>query len=177
MIVGWLSTFLLIRRLIALGETVIARVPFVKFFYSVPKEVLNTFALQRKASFKRVVLVEYPRAGIWAIGFATGELEMRPGGRRLISVFVPTTPNPTSGFLMYFAPEEVLDTNLPIEEGARVIISGGILSPAAIDTAPFCGLYSQPKLPPLDIPEVVSDEDSDPVGGPEHRTMQSTPKN
>ncbi|MBI1289797.1 DUF502 domain-containing protein [bacterium] len=146
--VGWASTFLLVRRLIGIGESLIARVPLLKFFYNVPKEVLHTFALQQKASFKRVVFFEYPRKGIWALGFATGEVRLAPTGVPLVAVFVPTTPNPTSGFLLYFKPEELLDTNLPLEEGARLIISGGILSPDSIYTQSFCGLDREPSFPP-----------------------------
>jgi uncharacterized membrane protein len=153
MLAGWLSTFLLVQRLIRLGEALITRLPLVKFFYNVPKEVLNTFAVQRSSSFKRVVLIEYPRKNAWALGFATGELKLRPSGIPLVAVFVPTTPNPTSGFLLYFKPEEVFDVNLTLEEGARLIISGGILSPESLHTQVFRGLEQQPDLPPLEMPK------------------------
>src|SRR5690606_29959224 len=72
LVVGWLSTFFAIKRLIMVGESLITRVPLLKFFYSVPKEVLSTFAASKQGSYKRVVLVEYPRRGLWGIGFATG---------------------------------------------------------------------------------------------------------
>jgi len=159
--IGWLSTFLLIRRAIGFGEALIARVPLVKFFYNVPKEVLNTFAMQQKASYKRVVLIEYPRKDIWAVAFATGELKLSPSGHQLVAVFAPTTPNPTSGFLLYLPPDQVYDTNLPIEEGARLIISGGILSPDLIHCQPFCGLDREPVLPP----NIALFHSSDPLDG------------
>lgn len=149
LLVGWLSTFFAIKRLIIVGERIISRVPLVKFFYSVPKEVLNTFAVSKKDSYKRVVLVEYPRHGMWAVAFVTGELIKKPDGMILVSVFIPTTPNPTSGFLLYLPHDEVLDTNLPVEEAARLIISGGILAPPNIHTQKFCGLGTWPDLPPL----------------------------
>jgi uncharacterized membrane protein len=148
MLVGWLSTFWLVRRVIVIGERVIEQIPMVKFFYTVPKEVLNTFAVQQNASYKRVVLIEYPRAGSYGIGFATGELIRKPDNQVLVAVFLPTTPNPTSGFLLYLPERDVLDTNLTIEEGARLVISGGILSPLSITVAPFCGLDKSPNLPP-----------------------------
>jgi len=147
--VGWLSTFLLVRRVIQMGERLVSRVPILKFFYNTPKEVLHTFTASQKGSFKRVVLLEYPRRGVWGLGFATGEIIKQPKGERLVSVFLPTTPNPTSGFLLLLPEEDVFDTNIPVEDGARLIISGGILSPDSIFTQRFVGLHAQPAMPPL----------------------------
>lgn len=147
--VGWLSTFLFVKRAIVLGERVLQRLPVVKFFYNTPKEVLNTFAASRKDSFKRVVMIEYPRRGVYALAFATCEVVKQPEGIKLVSVFMPTTPNPTTGFLMYLPHDDVMDTNIPVEEGARMMISGGILSPDAIHTQRFAGLCNSPDLPPL----------------------------
>ena len=147
---GWLSTFLIIRKVINIGEFVVNRVPLVKFFYNTPKEVINTLTMPRKGSAKRVVMIEYPRRGIWCLAFATGEVTRRPDGTHLIAVFLPTTPNPTSGFLLYLPSSDVLDTNIPVEQGARMIISGGILGPDFLYTQKFSGLEETPRLPPLD---------------------------
>lgn len=148
--IGWLSTFILIRKFISIGEYVVNRVPLVKFFYNTPKEVINTLTMPRKGAAKRVVMIEYPRRGMWCLAFATGEVTRRPDGTRLVAVFLPTTPNPTSGFLLYIPASDVLDTNIPVEQGARMIISGGILSPEYLYTQKFSGLESAPKLPPLE---------------------------
>lgn len=148
--VGYFSTFIFVRRMISRGEAILTRLPLIKFFYNTPKEVLNTFAHSKKNSFKRVVLLEYPRRGIWCLGFATGEVVKRPDDTRLIAVFLPTTPNPTSGFLLLLPTEDVYDTNIPVEDGARLIISGGILAPEHIHTQRFAGLSSSPVLPPLE---------------------------
>ncbi len=149
MAIGWLSTFLFVRRLISLGEKIVGKVPLVKFFYLTPKEVLNTLTMPRENSYKRVVLIEYPRRGVWCFAFATGELTKQPDGTRMIAVFLPTTPNPTSGFLLFLPEEDVWDTNVSVEDGARLIISGGILTPQEVHTDKFCGLGREPNLPPL----------------------------
>jgi uncharacterized membrane protein len=149
MAVGYLSTFFFIRRIILIGEGIVTRVPFIKFFYATPKEVLNTLTMPKNDSRKRVVMIEYPRKGIWGFAFATGEINRNPDGARLIAVFLPTTPNPTSGFLLYLPEHDVLDTNISVEDGARLIISGGILSPTDVHTQKFTGLDNPPELPPL----------------------------
>lgn len=152
--VGWLSTFLFVKKLISVGEGIVSRIPLIKFFYNTPKEVLNTFAMSEKNSFQRVVMFEYPRRGAWALGFATGEIIIQPEGKRLVSVFMPTTPNPTTGFLMYIPMEDVMDVNVQVEEGFRMIISGGLLSPHEMHSTPFKSLAVAPELPPLGPLEV-----------------------
>ena len=158
MAAGYLSTFFLVRRVILWGERLVGRVPLIKFFYNTPKEVLHTFTMSRRNSFKRVVMVEYPRKGMWCLAFATGEVIRRPDNIRLVAIFLPTTPNPTSGFLIYVHSDEVYDTNIPVEQGARMIISGGILSPDELCTQKFSGLDDMPMLPPLG-PLVVDQHD------------------
>lgn len=147
--VGWLSTFLVIKKLISIGEYIVDRVPLVKFFYNTPKEVINTLTMPRKGAAKRVVMIEYPRREVWCLAFATGEVTRRPDGTHLVAVFLPTTPNPTSGFLLYIPAADVLDTNIPVDQGARMIISGGILGPEYLYTQKFSGLELPPTLPPL----------------------------
>lgn len=147
--IGWLSTFFAVKQLIKLLEMLVNQVPIVKFFYNTPKEVLQTFTMSRKNSFQRVVTFEYPRKGIWVVGFATSELIKEPDGTKLVSIFLPTTPNPTSGFLLFLPGEEVYDTNIPVEQGARMIISGGILSPESFHAQRFSGLDAEPEMPKL----------------------------
>ncbi|MEQ8822396.1 MAG: DUF502 domain-containing protein [Sumerlaeia bacterium] len=145
--VGYLSRFFLVRRVISLGEAIVTRVPFIKFFYGWPKEVISTLAQKREGT-KRVVMVEYPRKGVWVLAYATGEIRMKPENKTLVTVFLPTTPNPTSGFLLLVPADEVRDVNVAVEDAVRLIISAGILAPRKVSTAPFTGLEHAPQLPP-----------------------------
>ena len=154
MVIGWASTFWLVRKVITIGEAIVNKLPGVKFFYNTPKEVINTLTMPRKGSAKRVVMIEYPRRGIWCFAFATGELRKQPDGTELVSVFLPTTPNPTSGFLLYLPTSDIFDTNIPVELGARMIISGGILGPEEVYTQKFCGLDRVPDLPAPPLSEL-----------------------
>lgn len=145
--VGILSRFFFIRRVIRIGEDIVERIPLVRFFYITPREVLRTLTANRTAT-KRVVMIEYPRKGIWCVAYATGELFHQPSGRHMVTVFLPTTPNPTSGFLLMVERDEVYDVNLGTEDAVRFIISGGILSPDNLHMARFNGLQNRPDLPP-----------------------------
>jgi uncharacterized membrane protein len=100
-----------------------------------------------RESVKRPVLIEYPRRDIWCLGYATGEIVMKPNGEPLVTVFLPTTPNPTSGFLLLVPMKDVWDLNMSVENAVRMIISGGILSPDNFHVAPFRGLHVAPDLP------------------------------
>jgi len=133
---GWLSTGVVGRRMIENVEAFIRRIPVAKSIYGATKGVLEMVSREQADAFKRVVLVEYPRRGMYGIGFVTGN-GARWGagpleGQELIPVFIPTTPNPTSGFLLLVLPQEVFDCPVTIEEGIRMVVSGGILQPEAI---------------------------------------------
>jgi len=145
--IGIFSRFILVRRMIRLGESIVERIPLVRFFYVTPREVLRTLTTSRKSA-KRVVMIEYPRKGIWCIAYATSEIRHHPSGRMLVTVFLPTTPNPTSGFLLMVPAEDVLDINMSTEDAVRFIISGGILSPNNMHTTTFAGFDRRPNLPP-----------------------------
>ena len=134
LLLGWLSTNVGGRKLIQLLEAVIQRIPVAKSVYSGTKGVLETISHEKTEAFKRVVLVEYPKANLFALGFVTGGA--RWGGVRqslddLLLVFVPTTPNPTSGFLLLVPRSEAVELPISVEEGIRMVISGGILLPPA----------------------------------------------
>ncbi len=135
--VGWLSTFIAVRKVIALGESLVHRIPIVKFFYTTPKEVMSTLSATSGTSYNRVVMFEYPSPGTLALGFATGELHGVQGRPGLVSIFMPTTPNPTTGFLIYVPVDRVLDTNLDFESAIRIIMSAGILTKGDFETRPF----------------------------------------
>ncbi|WP_289150134.1 DUF502 domain-containing protein [uncultured Salipiger sp.] len=133
-LVGWIAKGLIGRSLIRFAETLVDRTPVVRSIYSGIKQIAETVFAQSERSFERACLVQYPRKGIWAIGFistkAKGEIAMRAETMGdLVSVFVPTTPNPTSGFLLYFPEEDVVELDMSIEDAAKLVISAGLVYP------------------------------------------------
>lgn len=130
--IGTISAFVMGRRFVAIGERVILRIPVVKSIYSAVRQVVDTFAISEKAQLKSVVLVQYPRPGLYAIGFVTGTV-MDNTGRKLYKIFIPHAPNPMSGFLHLMTEDEFISTNLPVEEGIKMIVSIGVISPNQIE--------------------------------------------
>ena len=127
-LVGVIATHIIGRRLIQFGEAILLKLPIVRSVYSASKQVVNTLSASTAAAFQSVVFVEFPRAGSLAVGFITGTI-LDPAGQRLYRVFVPTTPNPTSGFLVILPAEQVRFTDISVEDGVKMIVSGGMLSP------------------------------------------------
>lgn len=133
-VVGWVAKGLIGRSLIRTSETIVLTIPGVRSLYSGLKQITETVLAQGKNSFDKACLVEYPRKGIWAIGFvsteAKGEVADRAGASNgLLSIFVPTTPNPTSGFLLFFPREDVIELDMTIEDAAKLVISAGLVYP------------------------------------------------
>lgn len=127
-LVGLITTHIVGRRLIQFGEIILLKLPIVKSVYAASKQVVETFSNSNQAAFQAVVLVEFPRVGSLAVGFITGTI-LNPAGKTLYRVFVPTTPNPTSGFLVLLPEEDLRFTDISIENGVRMIVSGGMLAP------------------------------------------------
>jgi uncharacterized membrane protein len=125
-LIGSLGQFLIGRRLIAIGETILMQIPLISTIYSATKQVIQSFS-HDKAAFKSVVVVQFPRAGFYALAFLTGYINDSQG-KKYCKVFIPTTPNPTTGFFEIIPVEEVRETAMTIEDGFKTIISGGILS-------------------------------------------------
>ena len=126
-IVGGLSLSFFGRRILKLIDDLFKRIPFLRTVYSAIVQMTETFS-KKDDSRKSVVLVEYPRKGVWAVGFATKEnkgVMSQKTGKNLINVFVPTTPNPTSGFLLMFPIEDVIYLNMSFEEASKFIVSAG----------------------------------------------------
>jgi uncharacterized membrane protein len=123
------------RRVLAMFESWILRIPLVKGIYGAARQLLDAFGATGKRTFSRVVMLEYPRVGLWTVGFVTSEsrhaVRHGPSGDPvdMISVFLPTTPNPTSGWLVFVPTGELLVLDLPIEAGIKLVVSGGIVSP------------------------------------------------
>ena len=132
-LLGAIAANLLGQSLIHLGERVVNRVPLVRNIYSALKQIFETLAADRQTSFKEVVMVEYPKTGTWAVGFITSqakaEVAEKLGERKHTAVFVPTTPNPTSGFLIFVPTDEIIHLDMSVEDGAKLIISAGIVMP------------------------------------------------
>lgn len=133
-LVGWIAKGLIGRSMISFGETLVDRTPVVRSIYSGIKQLAETVFAQSERSFEKACLIQYPRKDIWAIGFistqARGEVAAKAETMSdMISVFVPTTPNPTSGFLLFFPREDVIELDMSIEDAAKLVISAGLVYP------------------------------------------------
>ncbi|MDD9723913.1 DUF502 domain-containing protein [Roseovarius sp. SK2] len=132
--VGWVAKGLIGRSLIRYGESLVDRMPVVRSIYSGVKQIAETVFAQSERSFEKACLIQYPRKGIWAVGFistqAKGEVaEKAQISEDMLSVFVPTTPNPTSGFLLFFPRSDVIELDMSIEDAAKLVISAGLVYP------------------------------------------------
>lgn len=112
-------------KLIGFGEKILTKIPFISRIYVALQQISHAFLAQKRAIFKEAVLVEYPRKGIYAIGFVTSQME----DGRMLSIFLPTTPNPTSGYLLFLPREEAIPLQMTIEEALKLVISGGAVAP------------------------------------------------
>ena len=130
-LIGWLSLSFLGKKLLNVFENILQRIPILRTIYSAIGQMTETFTTTDKGK-KNVVLVEYPRKGSWAVGFATkensGEISIKTN-KKLVNVFVPTTPNPTSGFLLMFPKDEIIHLDLTFEEASKFIVSAGTANP------------------------------------------------
>ncbi|MCG3148466.1 MAG: hypothetical protein PCFJNLEI_01910 [Verrucomicrobiae bacterium] len=141
-VVGWLMRLVVGRQVLLVMESLISRVPLLNKTYAFMKEISHTVLSGQKTMFQRVVLVEFPRAGIYSIGFVTsetgGEVQARTR-ETVLNVFVPTTPNPTSGYLIFVPKDKVIVMTMSVAEGMKLVISGGAVVP----------LYPPPVIPPV----------------------------
>jgi uncharacterized membrane protein len=131
-LLGYLSRYLLGKALIRFTERLLSNVPFVNKVYETVKQIVDTFGKDNKAVFKEVVMVEFPRKGVYAIGFLTGDSKgeaQHISKDHLVNIFIPTTPNPTSGFLVLFPKQEIKSLQMTIGEGMKLIVSGGAVVP------------------------------------------------
>ena len=129
--VGWFTTNFFGKRFLHLGERIVEKIPFVRRIYKGSKQVVQSIAHADTSAFRKVVLIEFPRRGMLAIGFVTGSArgEVQDYTREdVLNVFVPTMPNPTSGFLVFAPPEELTEVDMSIEDGIKYVVSGGIVS-------------------------------------------------
>lgn len=137
-LVGMVSAGVVGNLLVRLGEALVGRMPVLRGIYSAVKQIFETVLAQKSDAFREVVLVEFPRPGAWAIAFVTGgtkgQVQDALGGGDWVNVFVPTTPNPTSGYLMFVPRDQVKPLTMSVEDGLKMVVSGGLVGPD--DAAP-----------------------------------------
>jgi len=136
-ILGYISRDVVGRFFVRLGERAVLSIPGVGAVYTSVKQIVDTFGSSSRNQFSKVVMIEFPRPGSWAIGFLTnrtqGEMQ-RKIGRELWTVFIPTTPNPTGGYVLFLPPSDIVELDMSIGEGMKLIISGGTFIPPATKT-------------------------------------------
>ncbi len=131
-LIGFIAAVLGGRVLVRTGEKILNRMPVIRSVYGALKQIFETILESKSRSFREVVLVEYPRRGIWVIGFITGSTQgevQNTIADDVVNIFVPTTPNPTSGFLLFVPRQDMVVLDMTIEEGIKMVVSGGIVTP------------------------------------------------
>ncbi|OIO69792.1 MAG: hypothetical protein COW19_10590 [Zetaproteobacteria bacterium CG12_big_fil_rev_8_21_14_0_65_55_1124] len=132
LVTGMVGTSFIGRWLVGIGENMLERIPLVRTVYGALKNVLETVLRDNQDSFRRVVLIEYPRKGTYALGFVSGTGHGEVQGLtkdEVITVFVPTSPNPTSGFLLYVPEKDTTPLTMTVEDGMKCVISAGVITP------------------------------------------------
>lgn len=132
LLTGMLAANLFGRRFVEIWERILNKIPLVRSIYSSIKQISNTIFDPSGKSFRKVVMLQYPRKGLWSIGFLTNDNvgdEMSAVDDRLVAVFIPTTPNPTSGFIIMTRNDEITELDMSVEEGFKFIISIGVIIP------------------------------------------------
>jgi len=138
LLLGMIARDILGARLLMFGEDILRRIPIVNRIYQAVRQISETFLSNQKGAFKRAVLFEYPRQGIWSVGFVTREsstyLECDLEPEEVYHIFLPTTPNPTSGFMLVVPQRDCYELKMPVEDALKLIISGGAVSPDRLPT-------------------------------------------
>ncbi len=132
-VVGYFTRNLFGRQIVKIGEGWVDRMPIIRSIYNALKQIAETILQQSNTSFKNACLIEYPRKDLWAIAFVStdtkGEITSKAGELEMMSVFLPTTPNPTSGFLLFVPKTDVVLLDMTVEEAAKLVISAGLVTP------------------------------------------------
>lgn len=144
------------RKLIQLGELIFARIPLINRIYRAIQQISNAFFSERREVFKKAVLIEYPRKGVYSLAFLTqdtkGEVQDRLN-QDMVSVFLPTTPNPTSGFLLFVPKRDVIEMNMSIEEALKLVISGGVIAPENVSPSELKAINEPERIDMFDPPK------------------------
>ncbi len=134
-IVGVFATNLFGKRMVEIWESLLVRIPLIRSVYSASKQLIEAFFVTNRDGFRRVVLVEYPRKGVFVLGFVTGVTEgevQRVTEEKVVNIFIPTTPNPTSGFYILVPEKDTIPLRMSVEDAFKLIISGGMVTPRDI---------------------------------------------
>ena len=133
-LLGILVTNFLGKKIVSIGEAVLRKIPLANTIYGTAKQITQSVSGASNKAFKKAVLINYPRSGLWTIAFVTGD-SIDDNGESYYHLFVPTTPNPTSGVMVIIPQSDVIDSNLSVEEALKTIISGGMLGPKVNEIA------------------------------------------
>lgn len=134
--IGLLASNFIGRRLIALGEWILRKIPLVNKIYIGVQQIASVMLREKRPVFQRAVMIEYPRRGVYSVAFVTNRTETEfpvEGEKMLVTLFLPTTPNPTSGFLLIMPEDDVIDLSMSVEEAIKLIISGGSVLPTGLE--------------------------------------------
>ena len=134
-LIGTLTTNIIGRKLVAMTEGLLLRIPLVKNVYAASKQLFDAFTLPGREAFRQVVMLEYPRSGLYALGFITATQAIGFQdlvGEQTVNVFIPTAPNPTSGFFLVVPEKSVIPVPISVEEALKLIVSGGLIVPPAL---------------------------------------------
>jgi len=132
LLIGFLTTVLLGRRIFIVIENIFLRFPLVRQIYPSAKQIINFIFSKDRPRFRKVVLIEYPRKGIWSIGFITNETPQKiktKTGEDLLNVFIPSSPGPITGYIMFVPKKDIIFLDMTVEDGLKLIISGGVVNP------------------------------------------------
>ncbi len=130
LLTGLIVTNFVGNKLLSIWEKLLSRIPLIRNIHSAAKQVVHAIVQPNGNAFRKVLLVQYPRVGLWSIAFQTsGILNLSKYDKPVVSIFIPTTPNPTSGFLMFIPTDEIIELNISIEEALRMVISIGVIIP------------------------------------------------
>ena len=127
-IIGIVVSNVVGKKLFSLFENIMEKVPLINTIYTSSRQIMQTLTMPGKGNFKQVVLIEYPRKGLWTIAFVTAYSKSK-SGEQYVHVFLPTTPNPTSGFMLFVKEKDVKPSGFTVEEGLKTLISGGMIAP------------------------------------------------
>lgn len=177
--VGFLTANFIGRTIISYGEYLLGRMPLIRSVYRGLKQIIETVLSQRSNTFKKVGLIEYPRKGLWAIVFIATETEgevqhvVPDRAGQTIAVFLPTTPNPTSGFLLFVPKADIVELSMSVEDGAKLVISAGLVSPEYQRKTKALAVEAG-----VEAPELETADAGEPASQParSRRTASSRPK-
>ncbi len=139
LLAGFITRNVVGARVYKIGDRLLTQTPIIRIFYLAAKKLIEAIAMPQVNTFKEVVMFEYPRRGVYALGFATTRVRFLPDGsneRKMVGVFVPSTPTPLSGIVIFVPENEVIPLDITVEEGIKMIVSGGIVSPDTIQALP-----------------------------------------